>query len=568
MNLRTGIFAALLMALSADETTAQQRFYEARAQEIKSFTNPQEPLLMYPMGGKLVIWVSTAYREAEMWVSDGTPSGTAMVKNGYSAGDRQKLNDVFQNFVSFKGKYYVSAPFRTGTDPNSIDNELTLTDLTPGGTTMVDIKSGNNSGAGPFGFIEFDGHVFFNAVGANGTASLHKHDGVSAPVAVPGLTNYMNGAVILNNELLLAGSNTTTMIQHGLYKLTSASATPTLVAEFSGIKGLQVLGNKAIFWGQKSTTDNIGRELYITDGTPGGTVLLKDIIPGKDYPGVTWIRNTLSDRVLPMFTVLNGNAYFIFSDGAGDDHIYRTDGTANGTVPVYTNSTLYPPIKVGNNIVFSTFPAGSTYKMAMTTDGITAPAPITAGGNKNEYDMTFPSIFDEATYDGNGNLLIGGIGYKDGKAIGNQLLISDGTGTGTKAVKIVDANTGWEIYTRKYYSVIGNHYYFMADNKVYKVDLNALSPVSVDDVETNTAKINLYPNPLHGSELTIETGSNYSGNGEITVCNINGIQVAAVDAKLNNGKAKIELPQLPQGNYSVKLITPKTVSISMITIQN
>ncbi len=42
-----------------------------------------------------------------------------------------------------------------------------------------------------------------------------------------------------------------------------------------------LLNDKIIFSGR---TDALGFELYISDGTPGGTVLLSDIYPGQLVP--------------------------------------------------------------------------------------------------------------------------------------------------------------------------------------------------------------------------------------------------------------------------------------------
>jgi len=63
-------------------------------------------------------------------------------------------------------------------------------------------------------------------------------------------------------------------------------------------------------------------ELWKTDGTSGGTVLVKDICPGfygSDPYG---------------FTVSNGILYFRADDGTRGPELWKTDGTAAGTVMV------------------------------------------------------------------------------------------------------------------------------------------------------------------------------------------------------------------------------------------
>ncbi|MEZ5305437.1 MAG: hypothetical protein R3F11_33070, partial [Verrucomicrobiales bacterium] len=64
-----------------------------------------------------------------------------------------------------------------------------------------------------------------------------------------------------------------------------------------------------------------GRELWITDGTTGGTRLVKDINPGPD------IGFTLFDR----FVELGGTYFFPATAGGAYRGLYKTDGSEAGT---------------------------------------------------------------------------------------------------------------------------------------------------------------------------------------------------------------------------------------------
>jgi ELWxxDGT repeat protein len=62
-----------------------------------------------------------------------------------------------------------------------------------------------------------------------------------------------------------------------------------------------------------------GKELWRTDGTPAGTVLVKDINPGPAESGISSLQTT------------GGVLYFFADDGTNGVELWRSDGTAAGT---------------------------------------------------------------------------------------------------------------------------------------------------------------------------------------------------------------------------------------------
>jgi ELWxxDGT repeat protein len=71
-----------------------------------------------------------------------------------------------------------------------------------------------------------------------------------------------------------------------------------------------------------------GDELWKTDGTPTGTQLVKDIVPGGIGSGIGAIE-----------VGENGVGWFVVHDGTTQSQLWRTDGTTTGTVLVKDFST-------------------------------------------------------------------------------------------------------------------------------------------------------------------------------------------------------------------------------------
>ncbi|HZN66605.1 MAG TPA: ELWxxDGT repeat protein, partial [Tepidisphaeraceae bacterium] len=65
-----------------------------------------------------------------------------------------------------------------------------------------------------------------------------------------------------------------------------------------------------------------GMELWKSDGTPAGTVLLRDFLPGP------------LGSAPHAFAAAAGAVYFVADDGVAGSELWKTDGTAGGTVRV------------------------------------------------------------------------------------------------------------------------------------------------------------------------------------------------------------------------------------------
>lgn len=95
---------------------------------------------------------------------------------------------------------------------------------------------------------------------------------------------------------------------------------------------LPSLGSSVLFWAREPATDaQYGRELWTTDGTAAGTFQLKDLEPGPGSSNRPYWQ--LSERTRQAAAV-NGRLYFFAQTSASGDELWASDGTANGTVLV------------------------------------------------------------------------------------------------------------------------------------------------------------------------------------------------------------------------------------------
>src|SRR5262249_27563073 len=97
-----------------------------------------------------------------------------------------------------------------------------------------------------------------------------------------------------------------------------------------------------------------GQELWKSDGTAAGTVLVKDINPGSNGSNPTSLTN------------VNGTLFFTANDGSHGQELWKSDGTAAGTVMVkdinpgssaYGNSSPTDLTNVNGTLFFSAYDA-------------------------------------------------------------------------------------------------------------------------------------------------------------------------------------------------------------------
>jgi ELWxxDGT repeat protein len=131
---------------------------------------------------------------------------------------------------------------------------------------------------------------------------------------------------------------------------------------FDGIGDMIAFGDKLLF---QADDDDNGWELWLSDGTSDGTTLLKDINPGAS--------DSLNVNNDIMYLHKN-NVYFSARDGSSGYELWRTDGTDVGTLLVKDinpgSGASYPLYftSVGDTLFFRAIDGSNGYEL-WTTDG-------------------------------------------------------------------------------------------------------------------------------------------------------------------------------------------------------
>lgn len=216
--------------------------------------------------------------------------------------------------------------------------ELWKTDGTAAGTLLVkDIRPGA-SGASPDYLTNVGGTLYFSANDGTNGIELWKSDGTEAGTvrikdALPWPTRPTN-LTNVNGTLFFCGFDNT-----GGYELWSSDGTAAGTVRVKDIRpgaagGLQIPGFSPQFTNVGGTLyfrandGTSGFELWKSDGTQAGTVRVKDIYAGS-FGSLNFDQGSQ-----PYFTNVNGTLFFRANDSASGIELWKSDGSAEGTVRV------------------------------------------------------------------------------------------------------------------------------------------------------------------------------------------------------------------------------------------
>ena len=311
----------------------------------------------------------------------------------------------------------------------------------------IDINTGS-AGSLPYGMIDFNGQVYFRALGDTLTGSeLWVSDGTQAGTHMvkdiwPGRgsanpTNFL----AVGTQLFFTANDSAHGVE--LWVTDGTNAGTTMVSDinpgFSGsYPSMLTLYNGKVYFNANDAAH--GYELWVSDGTSAGTSLVKDINPGAGNSSPFGFSGA-AGYYIRQFSVINNKFYFRADDGSHGYELWSSDGTTLGTNMVADiwagpgASYPYAMIAYNGSIIFTA--ADSLHGSELwTTDG-------TAAGTVLLKDIN-PGSTASSPADYSGYNLYNGKLYFSAttSASGYELWTTDGTSMGTTMVKDIWAGPG------------------------------------------------------------------------------------------------------------------------------
>jgi ELWxxDGT repeat protein len=289
----------------------------------------QLPPQFHAVGGFVVFVATDIHHGTELWRTDGTKAGTTLLKDV----DTGQFSSWPESLINFSGHVLFDAYDGVhGYEP-------WITDGTPAGTHILkNIGVGDHNGLYydsnvPI-FTRFGNDLFFEADDGIHNFELWKTDGTKAGTKLavdmwPGPRSADPWTMMSNGQHLVVQAADEA---HG-YELHRTNGTPATTSFLKDVEpgpesstnyldpgDAARIGNKIVF---QSWTSAYGWEPWVTDATPSGTHILKNIDPGSEWsdPGeFVFVQTTHGPRI-----------FFEAYDPTDGNELWVTNGTSSHT---------------------------------------------------------------------------------------------------------------------------------------------------------------------------------------------------------------------------------------------
>lgn len=475
----------------------------------------------------------------EPWISDGTAEGTYMIKDIHFFGSSNPSGFTQLNETQF---IFAAKDFESETYNEKVQRWLWVSDGTEEGTNLLK-----------------DCEVLHPGVTANSDNALH-FARVGRKVFFKADTKDQQ----YGEELWVTDGT-----EEGTFMLKDINT--SVVNELTGstagaqIDWLTNFYNEKVFF--KAYSIEYGNEPWVSDGTPDGTYMIKDLWPGVNASGLPNGSGVYTARVF------NREVYFRGNDPVAGQELIATDLTEEGTRLVAdlnknpsTTGTLN-----GFPDLFCEFD-GVLFMKAQTGTDASATDPInyglelfytdgTTAGTKMQSDLN-PGVGSNAAWEG---IVISGSFYfraQDAVPAGSQTWELFRMNTKDEfPVKVMDLVEGQDfvhslrnmggdvVFTSKAIPSLFRYHYRKPNYDPLK-DVENLDPVFDPSTSVNTPReapksLGLYPNPASGY-FSFEAGKLVE---IVRVLDISGKEVMRVVSPVNN---KIDISHLNAGVYTIQ----------------